>query len=136
MAKKSQHYAEAERLYVSEYNTITQISEKLGVSERALIYWKAEGNWDSKKSTYQENAVALHGELYDLARTLTKSIKKSLDGEAEPSAHQLYTLTKLIPLLTKTKEYEDTTTDPETIEQPKGITDDTKKKIRALFGLE
>lgn len=136
MAKKAQHYTEAERLYVSEYNTLEQISEKLGVSERALRYWKDEGGWDNKRSDFQENSAALHSELYDLARTLTQSIKKSLVSETEPSPHQLYTLTRLVPLLTKTKDYEDSSAPAEVPEQPKGITEETKKKVRQLFGLE
>ncbi|MBL7998271.1 MAG: hypothetical protein JNL32_06480 [Candidatus Kapabacteria bacterium] len=136
MAKKAAHYAEAERLYVSEYNTLDQISEKTGVSERALRYWKDEGGWDNKRNALQQNSAALHSELYDLARTLTKSIKSSLDSEVEPSPHQLYTLTRLVPLLTKTKDYEDASSPADVVEQPKGITDETKKKLRQMFGLE
>lgn len=136
MAKKAQFYAEAERLYVSEYNTIEQISEKLGVSERALRYWKDEAGWDNKRSKFQSNSLALHEELYGLALKLTQSVKSSLEQEVEPSAHQLYTITKLVPLLTKSKDYEDATTPTEVASEAKGITDETKKKIRSLFGLE
>lgn len=136
MAKKAINYAEAERLYVSEYNTLEQISEKLQVSERALRYWKDEGGWDKKRATFNENSAAFHAELYDLARSLAKTIKTSLDSEAEPSPHQLYTLTKLIPLLNKTKDYEDAVAPVVEETKPQGITDETKKKVRALFGLE
>lgn len=135
MAKKAIHYAEAERLYVSEYNTLEQISEKLGVAERTLRYWKEQGGWDKKRVAFQENTSAFHAELYDLARSLAKTIKTSLDSETEPSPHQLYTLTKLIPLLNKTKDYEDAVTPVEET-KPQGITDETKKKLRALFGLQ
>ena len=133
--KRSEYYAEAERLYVTLNNTLIEISGKLGVAERTLRYWKDEGQWEEKRSHFINQSTQLHKDLYELAAALTNDIKNQIADGAEPAASKMYVLVKLLPLLTKTKEYEDAVS-PVPEKTVEGITDDTKKELRALFGLK
>lgn len=136
MAKKAQWYLECERRYVQEFQTLEQIATDTGVAERTLRYWKEEGSWENKRVRIQADSSALHSELYELARTIVTSVKSTFAEGKEPSPTQQYILIRLLPLLTKTKDYEDSVA-PIELEKPKtGLNEDTKKKLLSLFGLE
>jgi hypothetical protein len=108
MAKKTEHYQEAERLYVQERCTYEQISDRLGVSERTLRTWGTEGSWIERRDSFTEVHGKTHEKLYKLIQTLTdKAIQSAEEGE-EPSQSQLYFIAKMAPLLLKLQNYEET----------------------------
>lgn len=108
MAKKQAYYAEAERLYVNEQMTLEAIAGRLGdVSVRTLQTWKTEYNWDDKRAQFLNGKEAFHSELYQFARKLMRSIEDDMDNGAKPDNGRLYTLTRILPMLPKVKNYED-----------------------------
>lgn len=133
--KKNEYYAQAEQLYVTLNYTLIEISKQLGVSERSLRYWKEEGKWEEKRAEFMNLSTKLHADLYELANDLTKDIREKIKVGIDPASSKLYTLVKLLPLLTKTKEYEDSVM-PAPEKNEEGITEKTKKQIRELFGLK
>ena len=42
MSKKALYFAEAERLYVTEQNTVNEIAERLNLAEKTVRNWKKE----------------------------------------------------------------------------------------------
>jgi uncharacterized protein YjcR len=108
MAKKQQYFAEAERLYVSEQCTLAEIASRLRLAEKTVRTWKDDGDWETKRAVMVKEKQRFDEELYMFARKLLTNIMADMDNSKEPSASRLYTLTKLLPQLTRIKEYEDT----------------------------
>jgi len=46
MAKKQFFFENAERLYVIEQMTISEIARHLNLGEKTVWLWKEEGKWD------------------------------------------------------------------------------------------
>lgn len=112
MAKRDAYYPEAERLYVHEQCSHADIAARLGISERTIGTWAREGDWTTRRRNYLAQRKAFHEELYEFTRLLLGVVKDDLtkvqNGELpEISSSKVYALIKLIPLLTKTKEYEE-----------------------------
>lgn len=138
MSKKALYYEQAEQLYVREQNTITEIEAKLPVSEKTVRTWKAEGDWDIKKQQYLQSKQAFHEELYSFSRKLMKSIEEDWGSGKQVDPGRLYTLTRMLPLITKVKSYEDVrlAKEQEAGEKKKGLSEDVIRKIeQEILGL-
>jgi hypothetical protein len=135
--KKQTLYPEAERLFVSEHETFESISEKLDVSRRTLSYWAEEGKWAERRAALRVSAQTSHEKTYALFNKLLEKASSDVEGGKDPSPATLYTLTKLAPLLTRVKSYEDTLTTTDESEKPKGLSDDIVKMIEEnVLGLK
>lgn len=107
MAKKNEHYAEAERLYVQDHLGQADIAERLGVSERTVRYWSQEGNWAERRGNFAEATGKTHEKLFKLIQSLTDKAIQSAESGEEPSQSQLYFIAKMAPLLLKLQNYEE-----------------------------
>ncbi len=106
MSKQGLYSAEAERLYVHEQLGFAEIAGRLPVSERSLRTWAEQGDWQGKRQRYLGAKKSFHEDLYGFGRTLLNNIQADMDAGLPVDAGRLYTLTRLIPLLMKTKDYE------------------------------
>ena len=131
------YYEEAERRYVVDQMTIAEIASRLRLSEKTVWSWKEEGQWEKKRRQHLEEKKAFHEELYVFARKLLSSITADMDSGEKVDTGRLYTLGRLIPMLTKTKEYEETVKGREAAgDKPAQITADVVKLIeREVLGL-
>lgn len=127
MAKKQFYYNEAERLYVVEQYTVAEIASRLCLSERTVRLWKEEGDWEKKRSQFMREKQRFDEELYVFARKLMKNIQDDIDAGEKPDAGRLYTLTRILSVLTKVKEYEDTKS--QTDEKNQDISADELRKL-------
>lgn len=136
MAKKELHYLDAERMYVQEQLTFSQISEKLDVSIRTLQYWSDEGNWPERRKEIMKTAKSSHEKTYGLYNRLLDKVMKNLEDGKEASQAELYTLTKLAPLLVRIKQYEDLQAQKGE-EKPRGLTPETIAAIEeSILGIK
>jgi len=135
MAKKAQYFNEAERLYVVEQCTIAEIASRLRLAEKTVRNWKDEGDWETKRLQYVRSKQSFHEELYEFARKLMQSIKEDMEAGEKVETGRLYTLTRLLPMLVKVKDYEDVAAKKEA-DKPSGLTDDVIKLIESeVLGL-
>lgn len=135
MAKKAQYFNEAERLYVVEQCTLAEIASRLRLAEKTVRTWKDEGDWETKRLQYLRSKQSFHEELYEFSRKLMQSIKDDIDAGEKVETGRLYTLTRLLPMLVKVKDYEDVATRKEK-EKPTGLTEDVIKLIESeVLGL-
>ena len=111
MTKKKSLAAAAERFYVIEQMTMVEIAQLLNVHE-------------TKKS--------FHEEMYNFARKLMNTIEYDIDSGNKVEQGRLYTFAKMLPFITKIKEYEDSK-DKHNDEQTKDITPDFIKMINEEF---
>lgn len=107
MAKKQAFYAEAERLYVVEQMTFAEIASRLKLAEKTVRLWKDDGDWENKRKQYLTQKQAFHEELYTFARFLMTSIQADMASGEKVDSGRLYAFTRILPLITKVKDYED-----------------------------
>lgn len=131
MVKRDIHFPEAERLYVIEQMTINEIASKLRLNEKTIRIWKNMGDWENKRRKYLKSKLSFHEELYEFSRKLMSSIKDDLENGEKVDSGRLYTFTRLLPLITKVKEYEDIAAKSDEKENNKGLTKDIVSLIEA-----
>lgn len=138
MAKKQLLFADAERLYVIDHCTLGEIASRLGIHEKTVANWKEEGDWDNKRRRHLAGKQAFHEELYDFSRKLMQSIKADMDADKEVSPGRFFALTKMLPMLIKTKDYEEIIARKEKEDEGKGsggITEETLRMIEEELGI-
>ncbi|RJP20728.1 MAG: hypothetical protein C4529_08935 [Deltaproteobacteria bacterium] len=136
MAKKAMYSEEAERRYVVDQMTIAEIASRLSLSEKTVWTWKEEGEWDKKRRQHLEQKEAFHQELYAFARALLRGITEDMAAGEKVDTGRLYTLTRLLPMLVKVKDFEDAIKTAEPKEGKARITEDVVKLIeREVLGL-
>lgn len=134
MAKKDLYLDDAERMYVTEQMTLAEIASRLSVSERTLVTWKAQGNWEEKRRQYLASRESFHEELYLLARDLTRSVREDLAAGKQVDAGRLYALTRLIPNMVKAKDYEEVTKKKEA-QSPADARDSIVEAVENILGI-
>ena len=130
MAKKEQYFAQAERLYVEEYKTLKEIGSLLNLNEKTVRAWRNEGQWESKRETYLKTCLPFHEEIFHFSKLLMDSIKEDLKNNKKVDQGRFYTFTKLLPLISKVKEYEESKGKPPTQEVNNVLSDDVIEKIQ------
>lgn len=122
----------AEKLYIEKFMTLESIARQLNVNERTLRRWKADDNWDEKRSEYLKSNTTFHEDLYNFGRDLLKSIKTDMDNGEKVEAARMYAVTKIISMLKNVKNYEDKRTNeksmPETTKQ-EGLSEEVIREI-------
>ena len=130
MAKKAQHYADAERLFVQDRLSVEEIAGRIPVSSRTIGDWRREYGWDARREKLAETNSKTHEKLYTLIQTLTdKAIESAANGE-EPSQSQLYFIGKMAPLLLKLQSYEEASQKP----SEEGVTEETVAEQKRVLG--
>ena len=137
MANSEIILANAERFYVIERMTEKEVAQQVGVHERTIRRWKKEHNWDVKKDQYFQTASLFHKEMYNFARKLMISIEYDLDNGNEINSSRMYTFAKILPLITKIKDYEDNIKNDGNAKIPEGITPDFVELIETeILGMK
>ncbi len=140
MSIKAEKYPEAERLYVQDRCTFEQISDKLGVSERALRYWAKEGSWQERRQNLDESAGKMHEKLAAVTEAMLDRLLQVLKEGEEPSQSQLYFITRTAPALAKMRSYEETAAPAageqadkaETVSKYEALMDEMQKTLMQL----
>lgn len=137
MAKKEVLLESAQRMYVVEQMTIDEISSKLELNEKTIRRWKQRYDWDYKKENYINSKSMFHEELYNFARKLMTSIEADMDNKEKIDPGRMFAFTKMLPLITKIKDYEDSVSKKQTEGENKGITPDFVKLIETeILGMK
>ena len=137
MANSEIIIANAERFYVIERMTEKEVAQQVGVHERTIRRWKKEHNWDVKKDQYFQTASLFHKEMYNFARKLMISIEYDLGNGNEINSSRMYTFAKILPLITKIKDYEDNIKNDSNAKIPEGITPDFVELIETeILGMK
>lgn len=130
MNNKSLYINEAERIYVYELRSVEETAAKVNVCPRTIIKWKLKGDWDTKRRQFLKSKQSFHEELYDFARKIMHEIKADLENGEKIDTGRMYAFTKMLPLITKIKEYEDVAALMKNKPQEnKGLTKDIIKTI-------
>jgi len=108
MSKKQHHFAEAERLYISEQLSPEAIAGRLNICEKTVRLWKEEGGWAEKREALIKSKQMFHEELFEFARLLMRSLKEDLLKGRKVDQGRMYTFGAILNKVLKVKEYEET----------------------------
>lgn len=137
MTKAHLYNADAERMFVIEQMTFDEIVARLPVSEKTLQRWKSAGNWKEKREQYIKSRQAFHDELYEFSRYLMRAIKEDLKNGDSIDPSRFYAFTRILPQITRIKEYEDVRSKYEDKEGQKGLSDEVVRLIeQEVLGIQ
>jgi len=137
LTKKEILLESAQRMYVVEQMTIDEIASKLELNEKTIRRWKQRYDWDYKKENYINSKSMFHEELYNFARKLMTSIEADMENKEKIDPGRMFAFTKMLPLITKIKDYEDSVSKKQTDSENKGITPDFVKLIETeILGMK
>jgi len=130
--------ADAERLYIVEQMTIEEVAEKIKVNEKTVRNWKSEGNWDVQRQKYIQSKQMFHEDLYNFARKLMTSIETAIENGEKVDPGRMFAFTKMLPMITKIKEYEDIAVKKDAKKEPKkGLSKDVIDLIESeILGIK
>lgn len=99
MSKFQDYYPEAERLAVKEGKTQREISELLGISEKTISKWSANGQWQRQRKEYLVSTR--EGPVEKLKKALLEILEKVDARELTENARLTDQITKIISAIEK-----------------------------------
>lgn len=121
MNSKKYLFNEAERLYIYDFLSIEELSNKLHLNRKTIASWRDMGEWDKKKQDFLKSKQAFHEELYEFARKLMQGIYDDMEAGEKINQGRMYALCKILPMFVKVKDYEDITLKKPVKEEPRGL---------------
>lgn len=91
--------------------------------------WKDEFDWERKRKDFLISKQSFHEELFEFARKIMREIESDMENGEEVNIGRFHAFCRMIPLLTKTKDYEDVITKRETRDIARGLTPDVIAQI-------
>lgn len=106
MAKRDIYFDAAERLYTIEQLTVLEIADKLPIAEQTVRNWSKQGEWNDKRKAFLSTKDKFDIELYEMARSLSRSLREAIDNKENIAPSRFYTLSRLLDSIHKAKRYE------------------------------
>ncbi|MBR1754026.1 DUF1804 family protein [bacterium] len=93
----------AEKYYVEEQLSVSEISEKLNISTKTLTEWKKGENWEEKRKTYLSSQYSCYSALQELLMYLSKDALMKIKSGEVPESASLNFIAKMAEKLPKLK---------------------------------
>ena len=122
MNSKKHLINEAERMFLYEFISLEEISNRLHLNRKTVMDWKEKYGWEKRKIDFLKSKQCFHEELYEFARKLMKDISSDMDSGEKIDPGRMYAFCRIIPMFTKVKDYEDIVAKKEKKETQKGLT--------------
>lgn len=101
--KKNKYFDKAERMYVEQFITEIGIAKRLGISDRTVRRWKAEGNWGEKRKEYLNKQTLFHYDLQQLVRKMLDDFNEDLANNQQIDVSRLNKFLNLTEEMVKPK---------------------------------
>ena len=133
---KFNQLTQAERMFIYDKKSLTEISMKLGLSRRILFYWKKEYNWDKKRFDAEHTKYQFSEELLEFARKMMNKISADIDNNQKTPPPEIYSLINILKNIPLVKQYTESLQSEQKTEK-KGLTPDIVRQIeREILGME
>ena len=99
--KRDKFYDIAEKMYVEQFITVSEIGRRIGVHERTVRRWKAKGDWGMKRKEFFDENTITKEDIYLFARKMLADIKHDMDQKQHVDSSRLYVFTGLVEELVK-----------------------------------
>lgn len=114
----------AEKYFVEEQLSLTEISEKLNINTKTLIEWKKQENWEEKRKNFLSSQYSCYSALQELLMYLSKDALMKIKSGEVPESASLNFIAKMAEKLPKIKAINE--------EKPKPMTD-TQTQIAQMI---
>lgn len=118
----------AEKYYVEEQYSLSQISEKLKINTKTLSEWKKQENWEEKRKTFLSSQYSCYSALQELLMYLSKDALTKIKSGEVPESASLNFIAKMSEKLPKIKSLNE---EPKDVK--KEINIDTQTEIAKLI---
>ncbi len=87
--KKNKYFDKAEKMYVEQFITEVGVAKRLGVSDRTVRRWKAEGNWGEKRKEFLKKQTLTNYDMYQLVRQMLDDFNEDLANNQQIDVSRL-----------------------------------------------
>lgn len=87
--KRDKYYDIAETMYVEQFITEVGIAKRLGISDRTVRRWKAEGDWDEKRQEFINKQTLTNYDMYQLVRQMLDDFNEDLANNQQINSSRL-----------------------------------------------
>lgn len=87
--KKNKYFDKAEKMYVEQFITEVGVSKRIGISDRTVRRWKAEGNWGEKRKEYLNKQTLTNYDMYQLVRQMLDDFNENLANKQQIDVSRL-----------------------------------------------
>ena len=87
--KRDKYYDKAEKMYVEQFITEVGVAKRLGISDRTVRRWKAEGNWGEKRKEFLKKQTLTKYDMYQLVRQMLDDFSEDLANNQQIDVSRL-----------------------------------------------
>lgn len=87
--KRDKYYDIAETMYVEQFITEVGIAKRLGISDRTVRRWKAEGDWGEKRQEFINKQTLTNYDMYQLVRQMLDDFNEDLANNQQIDSSRL-----------------------------------------------
>lgn len=114
MNKFDEYVILAEKYYVEEQLSLTEISEKLNIPTKTLTEWKKQENWEEKRRNFLSSQYSCYSALQELLMYLSKDALMKIKSGEVPESASLNFIAKMAEKLPKIKSFNEEKSKPQT----------------------
>lgn len=81
--KRDKYYDIAEKMYVEQFITEVGVAKRLGISDRTVRRWKADGNWGEKRKEFLKKQTLTNYDMYELVRKMLDDFNEDLANKQQ-----------------------------------------------------
>lgn len=101
--KRDKYYDKAEKMYVEQFITEVGVAKRLGISDRTIRRWKADGNWGEKRKKYLTKQKFTNYDMYQLVRKMLDDFNEDVTNNQQIDTSRLYKFINLTEEMLKPK---------------------------------
>ena len=87
--KKNKYFDKAEKMYVEQFITEVGVAKRLGISDRTVRRWKAEGNWGEKRKEFLKKQTLTNYDMCELVRQMLDDFNEDLANNQQIDVSRL-----------------------------------------------
>lgn len=87
--KRDKYYDIAEKMYVEQFITEVGVAKRLGISDRTVRRWKAEGDWGEKRQEFINKQTLTNYDMYQLVRQMLDDFNEDLANNQQIDSSRL-----------------------------------------------
>lgn len=87
--KKNKYFDKAEKMYVEQFITEVGVAKRLGISDRTVRRWKAEGDWGKKRKEYLNKQTLTNYDMYQLVCQMLDDFNEDLANKQQIDVSRL-----------------------------------------------
>lgn len=101
--KRDKYYDKAEKMYVEQFITEVGIAKRIGISDRTIRRWKADGNWGEKRKKYLTKHKLTNYDMYQLVRKMLDDFNEDVANNQQIDTSRLHKFINLTEEMLKPK---------------------------------